>query len=58
MLMRDPLETLAVRFYDGLANEAERLRLALEHHREGRASGWGDKQIPDKYLPPAPQADD
>lgn len=51
MLMLNPLETLAVRFYDGLVNEVERLKLALEKHREGQVSGWGDNLIPDKYMP-------
>jgi hypothetical protein len=50
MLMLNPLETLAVRFYDGLTNEVERMRLALEKHRKGQASGWGDQQIPDMYM--------
>ena len=51
MLMIDPLETGARRFYDGLTIEVERLSLALKEHREGLKSGWGDKKIPDSLMP-------
>ncbi|MBI4162282.1 MAG: hypothetical protein HY513_01245 [Candidatus Aenigmarchaeota archaeon] len=51
MLMLDHKETLAVRFYDGLTSEIRRLRLALESHRKGATSGWGDAVVSDSLMP-------
>ncbi len=47
LLRLDPIKISAVRFYDGLTNEIERLRFVLEEHHKGKVSGWGDSQVPD-----------
>ena len=36
-----PEDTIAVRFYDALTHEIERLSRALDCHRKGLDSGWG-----------------
>ena len=47
-----PEDTIAVRFYDALTNEIERLRKALDCHRRGLDSGWGDAEVLGERVQP------